>query len=399
MKHRNRRRSRKIKQRILMGAVLVLALLLGLTIGFLLTREKKEEPVEETETEVETELEESTEETETTEKIEEAKEYPAPVYQFREEEVTVEVEGLEKEYTLAFVNDIHMISDFKAGPVTEESLPTIQQRYDEMFITNDGKGIPSVELWPEIVKYLNHYDFDGVIFAADLLDYSSTTNVQKLKEGMEELKYPLDKMMYLRSDHDYGGWYGGESYTDDDGVKAQEDILGGDSMEQVLDFGDFQVVGINRSHKNISAEQHAFIDKQLDTGKPTIMVTHVPFYSEVDESLLDLSMQVRNKIYYWHPQAPNYVPDGETQGLIDRMYHGDANVVEILGAHIHASWDGQVTDQLREHVFGPCYQGQIGIVHVIPKGGKVTVNIHEGEETEEETESVETEPSVETTEE
>lgn len=287
--------------------------------------------------------------------------YPKPDYDFKVDEIVAEAEGLEREYTVAFVNDVHLITDHKSGDVTEDSLPTLRERY-ETFVTDDG--MHGEELWPEVIEFLNYGDFDAVIFAGDILDYCSNSNILTLKEGLGDLKYPADRILYLRSDHDYGGWYGGDGFTDSDGMMLQTFVLDRDASEKVIEFDDFVIVGLNQSYRNFSDRTLEKVTRWLDSGKPVLIATHVPFYSEVDDSLEELSMEVRNRIYYWSPEGSDYVPDSVTQTLIDRMYAEDSNVIQIAAAHLHSSWDGHVTDRLKEHIFAPVYQGNIGIIHI-----------------------------------
>lgn len=288
--------------------------------------------------------------------------YPHPEYEFKIDEIVVEIEGLEKEYTIAFINDLHMITDHTSGDVTEDNMAVVRKRYETLAVTEEG--VPAEELWPEVIKYLNYNDFDAVIFAGDMLDYCSNSNIIALKSGLKELKYSSDKIMYIRSDHDYGGWYGGSGFTDSNGFSLQSFVLDSDATEKIIEFDDFIIIGINQSYRNISEHAHEVIDRGLDLEKPVVIATHVPFYSDVDGSLEELSIEVRNKIYYWSKDGSNYVPDGETQELIDRIYAEDSNVEQIVAAHIHASWDGYVTDRLKEHIFAPTFQGNIGIIHV-----------------------------------
>lgn len=290
--------------------------------------------------------------------------YPMPEYAFKTEEIIVPIEGLENSYRIAFVNDVHMITDHAAGDVAESNLPVVQNRYETLAVTSDG--VHSEDLWPEIIKYLNYNDFDAVVFAGDILDYSSGSNYMALKNGIESLKYPKDRLMYLRSDHDYGGWYGENVYTDNAGFTVQTYVLDGDKGENCIDFGEFMILGINKSYQNLSRSRADFLNEKLDEGKPTILATHVPFYSAVDSTLKERSIQVRNRIYYWNQEDSSYEPDDRTQEFINRIYAEDSNVVQIVAAHLHASWDGPVTEKLREHIFAPSFEGQIGIIYVIP---------------------------------
>lgn len=78
-------------------------------------------------------------------------------------------------------------------------------------------------------------------------------------------------------------------------------------------------------------------------------------------------MKVKNRIYYWNSGDNTYVPNELTRSFIDKVYDEDTDVVQIVGAHMHASWDGYVTEGLKEHIFGPVFEGNIGVIHV--RGG------------------------------
>ena len=263
--------------------------------------------------------------------------YDPPEYQFTPDEITVYIGGLTEEYRIAFVNDLHLVTDTEVGHVLEEELPEVMKRYNELSVTADGKH--AEDLWPEVIKYLNYYDFDAVIFGGDLLDYCSPSNIEVLEQGFDQLKYDRDRVIYLRSDHDYIGTYGGSQYTDADGVAAQAQLWDGDSEEKVIDLGEFLIVGINRSYQNLSDERLEYLNRELRDGRPVIVATHVPFYSEEDaESLEARSMEIRNRIYYWNKTDSVYSPDENTQKFIDEMYAPGSNVVQILAAHLHASW-------------------------------------------------------------
>ena len=293
-------------------------------------------------------------------------EYPAPKYDFDTEEVTLEMEGITREYRIAVVNDIHMITDKESGDVWEDYMPTLRTRHDYMFITGDG--VYAEDLWPEIVKYLNHNDFDAILFAGDLIDYCSNSNITALKNGLNELRYPADRMLYIRSDHDYGAWYGGNVYTEVRSAYAQTYLFDSDRDPKYLDLGEFGVIGYNRSYRNMYEEEVAYYEEKMDGEQPLIFLTHVPFYSDVDESLYNLSMEVRQKIYYWsNDEGAGYRPDANTQKIIDKMYNGESNVQLIVAAHMHESWDGQVSENMRQHIYGPDFRGQIGILHITPK--------------------------------
>lgn len=283
-----------------------------------------------------------------------------PEYDFTVEEVTVEIEGIQREYTLAWVSDLHMITDKEAGDVDVACLYDVKKRYEELPVTQDG--IHAEDLWPEIVKFLNYQEFDGIIFGGDMLDYCSTSNMEALKAGYDQLKAPV---MYIRADHDYGSWYG--SYLLDD-VKAHSlhASIDGDELEnKYMEFDDFMIIGVDNSNKNMPSGQMWALEELYNKRKPVIAVTHVPYESTVDTSLEELSFKVRNKIYYWG--GGEYIPNEYTEEYLHMIYREDTIVKQVLAGHLHASWDGMITEQVPEHIFGPAFDGHLGVIHVVPE--------------------------------
>lgn len=286
--------------------------------------------------------------------------YEPPAYDFTVEEVTVEIKGLQREYMLAWVSDLHMITDKEAGDVDVANLYDVKKRYEELPVTQEG--IHAEDLWPDIVKFLNYQEFDGIIFGGDMLDYCSTSNIEKLKDGYDQLRAPV---LYIRADHDYGSWYG--SYLLDD-VKAhslQASIDGDELEKKYLEFDDFIVIGVDNSNKNMPSGQMWALEELYNKGKPVIAVTHVPYQSEVDTSLEELSLQVRNTIYYWG--GGEYIPNEYTEEYLHMIYREDTSVEQVLAGHLHASWDGMITEQVPEHIFGPAFDGHLGVIHVVPE--------------------------------
>lgn len=330
--------------------------------------ETEEETVEVIPWDEESQEAESTEEelAETEPETEKELIFPALEYDFTEENVTIALEGLTREYTFAWVSDLHLISDHEAGDapgdVHAEYLDAISRRYEELAITDDG--VHAEELWPEIVKYLNYNDFDGVIFGGDIMDYCSNSNIALIKEGLDSLQIPY---IYVRADHDYGTYYGGVFFTEDVARELHKAIDGDEISDKFWDKNEFMVLGIDNSTKDMPEYYLNMVKDVLSRERPVIMVTHVPYEPLADTSLAELSMQVRNTIYYWSEASDNYKPNLVTSEYLGLLYSPDTVVKQVLAGHLHASWDGMLSEQVPEHIFAPAFSGSIGIIHIIPK--------------------------------
>jgi len=367
----------KTKRGRLIG-VSLLSLILLLIIGVLLflifsgdsveTLEIEEEPIEEYE-EYEEPIEEEPEEEEPP--IEEPeipkKEYPQPEYAFEEESVIIKIPGMKEEFTYAWVSDVHLITDIEEGDVDEEFLATLQQRYETLPVTDDG--VHAKDLWPEIVKYLNYNygegNIDAVLFGGDLLDYYSPKNMEYFETYFKQLDVPY---VYIRADHDYGAFYGASESE----AYQRHDQLDDDSWEEkYIEEEDFIILGINGSTKDIPEERLPYLEEMFAKEKPIIIMTHVPYEAKVEtpdieESLEELSMRVRNKIYYWG--GGSYKPNDKTKQYFNMLYADDTPVVQVLAGHMHEKWEGLITEQVQQHIFTPAFKGTIGIVHIVPDG-------------------------------
>lgn len=302
--------------------------------------------------------------------------YPEPEYNLTLEEIYVPLEGLSKEYKIAWVSDLHMITDHKPGGVSEGSMIRINSRYETLAVTEDG--VHAEELWPDIVKCLNVGDYDALIFGGDMMDYCSVSNMEAFQEGYEELRYDKEQILYIRADHDYGAWYVGDHFTQQDIYTLHEGIDGDDPEKKYLDMGEFVLIGINNSTKNITDESLSIVEKQYEKAarenKPVVAVTHVPYGSNVDDSLKALSMKVRNKPYYW--VGPDYQPNDTMWSYLSLIFSEDTQVKQVLAGHLHAPWDGMITEQLREHIFSPAFSGTIGVIHFVPEDTDVDTSTY-----------------------
>ncbi len=314
----------------------------------------------------------SSEETSAAEEMPET-DYPEPGYSFQTEELVIELPNLSREYTVAWVSDLHMVTDHEtADDILPEDLDAVQARYD-FFQTPDG--VHGEELLPDVIDFLNYGQYDGIIFGGDLMDYCSASNMKLLRAEFDRLDKNVP-VLYIRADHDYGFWYGGDGFTETDAETMHQKRMadGDDLYAKYLDFGEFVILGVNRSTKDMMPEQYSILDTQFanaaSENKPVIVATHVPYASRIDDqnevTLYDRSMEIRNKIYYWG--GGDYVPNDVTTNFLDKIYGEDTNVVEVLAGHLHAGWDGKLTEQVRQHIFEPAYLGSIGVIRFVPKG-------------------------------
>lgn len=272
-------------------------------------------------------------------------------------EKTVEISGIENTYKLAIINDMHIICPFEN--IAEEKKEFIEDRYHTFSIGING--LPAEKNWKQLAKEINLQDADLVIFAGDMVDYVSSTTIECLKQGMQEIEAPI---LYIRSDHDYHvGW--SDDLEKEDGIVLQQSICDNPEVWK-SDMGEFYVVGIDLNCYQLSESALKRLEEIFDEGKPIILVTHVPLDSMVDNGLREASIRIRNYAGLWG-KDDNYVPNTVTQKFLDMVYEKDSPVKAVVAAHLHFAYDVQLTKDIPEYVFAPSYEGNIGIIEIKPE--------------------------------
>lgn len=269
---------------------------------------------------------------------------------------TISVPGLQASYRLAFVNDMHIMSDQDVVNPNNE-METLQQRYD-FFSLN---GTPSHETWQHLYSQLDQIDCEGIVFNGDMLDFYSDNNFLILKNGLDRIQTPH---IYLRADHDISPYWCRE--MDASLINNAETSLDGNPEVAVLDYGELLVVGINMNTGQISHDAVEKITKLFEKNIPTIVVAHVPFESSVDNGLADASKAAWNdRVLLWgNKEADCYKPDTNTAQFLELLYAEDSPIIAVIGAHLHFAYESMLTEQIPEYIFDASYKGSIGLLEI-----------------------------------
>ncbi len=269
-----------------------------------------------------------------------------------EDEETVELEGLEKEYRILAVNDLH---DFLLDDsVMEEKIETVYDRYNNLFLS--ATGVHSADLWNGMSAILDSYQTDGIVFIGDMIDYSSKENIRLFKNGLENVETPY---IYLRADHDLGAWYTTGENSNEETMGLSKSIA---EYQEVFvkDYGEFYLVGWNNSTSPLSQEGLERMKEIFAEGKPIILATHVPLDSIVDDGLRKAAMEAdpEGRAKLWGENCL-YRPNETTQEFLDMVYAQDSPVKAVFAGHLHFKYTVQLTDNITEYVLPPAFSGKI----------------------------------------
>lgn len=270
------------------------------------------------------------------------------------EEVNMTVPGMKDKVKLAFLSDLHItVADDEIEDGEKENVNMRRESFS-------NEGIVSEDQCPEWMKILNETKADHVLLGGDLIDFASDANIKVLKKGLENLTIPF---MYIRADHDTEPFY----LKDKDYEKCislQKDLCQYEDVF-VKEFPDFLIIGWNNSTVQLTAEGLERINDALASKKPAILLTHVPIEPLSDKSLEKASRDTfAGRSLLWGFGQNDQAPNEYTSELLNMIYADDTPFVEILAGHLHFSWDGNVSDKVHEHVFGPAFYGYMGIINI-----------------------------------
>lgn len=273
-------------------------------------------------------------------------------YNAASETTTITIPGLTRDYKIAWVSDMHIIAD---GPTYVG-----QERYDS-FVNNNG--VHSANYWETIINYLNQSNFDAVVFGGDIADYYSSANYQTIRDGLSKLTMPW---FYIAGGDDHDLYSGRTNDTPSNSLTSDSSAGSGD----VIDLGEIMLVGLNNSaNANISSsELNAVTNKIKNAGKPVILVTHVPFESQVNSLMSTIKSAHNGQAYYWTDGSYHW-DYGNNSAMREfantNLYNDGTNVVAVLAGHVHElSDDRQLSAKVKQHIFKASYKGPIGIINV-----------------------------------
>lgn len=274
-------------------------------------------------------------------------------------EITIKIEGLDREYDYFLLNDTHLF--IEDSEIRSDYSDLVSSRILEFSLD----GSTSADNFKKWVGNLDEENLDGVILNSDIEDQLSKANLEYITGVTDKLTIPY---MYLFSDHDLAtDW---TSPSSDDYTFINDSMIerGFDKGYSVFEEASFLVIGINRSWENISAETLDGLKAEFSKGKPVILVTHVPYDSLVSDDLKNLSKEQKgDRVLLWgFDEEDYYVPDANMTEFLNMVTADDSPVVAVLAAHLHAGFETSLTDSIPEYITGTGYNGVRTLVKIVP---------------------------------
>lgn len=256
---------------------------------------------------------------------------------------------LQNEYEVWFFADSHII-------IPDETAPKEVQNYaaERSPVFENEMSIDSAEIFTQFISQANEEQPDLILFGGDILDFPSDSNIGFLKEELGRLKAPY---LFVMGNHD---WTYPWEYMTPEGVEKYrpllEEITGMDSYVGMVEWEDIVFLAIDNSSNQVAQEAVGGIEQAYATGKPIVLVQHVPFSSEALiarakedwANPVTLGMQVHGGI------PVNAVSDA----LYKKVLDDESQIRLVLAGHVHFPYEEQISEGTTEIITDAAFRGK-----------------------------------------
>ena len=135
---------------------------------------------------------------------------------------------------------------------------------------------------------------------------------------------------------------------------------------QVLDCEEFVICAIDNEVYQVNEVSFTKMEEWIlqNPKKPVILLAHVPFYTEKNQSLLEMTMSVWGQALVIGTGEGTRDTTAVSRMFIERVFGEDSPVVAVFVGDNHFYHRGNLTDSVVQWVGAPAYAGDGMIIKV-----------------------------------
>lgn len=276
------------------------------------------------------------------------------------EETVIEIDGISSKHTFIQIADSHIVnlSSNTGSFYYSESV----SRYNHFI--NIGNGYPAKDTLRAMFEYAADSDnnIDGVWMSGDNIDFPSSENIGFLKDTLAS--NPVD-IQYCFGNHD---WTYPSHYFDDYARKNYRplltELMGGNNLISLRNYGDFLVVTIDNSENYIKYDSvwTQLNNAVISTGLPVILVCHVPFYNPELQAYCKSIWKTDETM---NPNSTKY-PNTDATKKIYNWVTSSGQVKAVISGHLHINYSGKLAGGVPQYCVNGAYSGTMRRITVKP---------------------------------
>lgn len=275
----------------------------------------------------------------------------------------VEIEGLIRPTTIFHLTDCHMNeTDIREGPAN----------FIESVRSYNFDTMETRTHFERALKYANEQSFDYVVLTGDIMNGATINNLNYLDKQLSTLQSPY---LYTLGNHDWE--YPHQPWCEETREAHYSKfnyLTEGTPAIQASKVNGVNLITLDNSTYQVTAEQLAFVEKQLASGLPALLFMHIPIY--IPSLLADVMKIWESPIMMaavgwdkklqeqWKVEEPSAPTKDFYNLLIENPY---GNLIGVFCGHIHFAHTDAFGQGSYQYVTKPGFQGGYRIIRLMPK--------------------------------
>ena len=286
------------------------------------------------------------------------------------QENTILVGGLRRDLTLVHVTDSHVVACDARDPDARDA----EVSYSELFQGRTPGNVPPRQMFAEVLSSSARAGADCTALTGDIIHFPSWAAVETIQEELGSLS---GSFLYTLGNHDwffpYLEW---NEQTRESHYPRFHALMGQNPACQVREIEGLLLVGLDNSNYQVTPAQLAFLQQQLQDGRPCFLFMHMPLFAP---SLIPSVMErweapiVMAAQEGWTDEGRAKwnvrQNDPSTQACYELLSEGDAdNLVGICAGHVHFSRADAFRPERYQYVTGAAFEGVYRVLRLKPRG-------------------------------
>ena len=274
--------------------------------------------------------------------------------ELRLHETKLPIKGLCRKYVFYHISDLHIAV---CSPERDSDAIAQAETATKRWMRD---GIPPVDILNSIIDFVNANDCDGLLVAGDCIDYFSEDIAEYIKDTLAKCRR---EVFYIPGNHERLRI----EQNENDSVFAPRfaPLMRGNQLNWVKDYGDFLLVGIDNSTKEISESQVAFFKEQIKRNMPIVLLVHIPFYTDdIDAPIRKNCGDSEKKIRYFSMGTVG-TPDSGME-FAELIKSEQSNVVAVIAGHVHFAYEGSLENGAAQITSAPAFKRFVRKLEICP---------------------------------
>ena len=249
--------------------------------------------------------------------------------------------SIEKPFNMLMLADTHLFRDDERGKSFQQFSRRMAKAYNQTKHFQTGEITNPEKCFQQTLKIAQDNDAEFVALIGDIFSFPSEAAIEWVSNELSNIGLPY---VYTAGNHDwhYEGMEGTSQFLRSTWIKNRLHPMyqGENPMMSVREYYGVRFVTIDNSNYEILPEQYDFMIKEINTGKPIILMLHIPLYAP--ERSLGFGCghpawsEKTDKSFELERRKP-WSASGHTQttmGFHSTVF-SSPNILGILAGHIH----------------------------------------------------------------